>query len=106
MDADLTFKRRERSTIWLGLGIAAAVLALSSEITALVFTSKANDTLKSDPDFETYKGAAIAGHVGMGVFAAGAIASFVAYYFSGKSGSSSSARLVPSPGGLAFTWQF
>ena len=106
VDADLTYSRKERSTIWLGLGIAASVLALTSEITALVFTSKANDTLKADPNFETYKGAAIAGHVGMGVFAAGAIASFVAYYFSGKSAGTSSARLMPSPGGLVFTWQF
>ena len=97
----------ERNTLWLGLGITSAVLALGSEITALVFTSKANDVLKSDPDFETYKGAAIAGHVGMGVFAAGAIASFVAYYFSGDSDTStSSARLLPTPGGVVFTWQF
>ena len=103
----LVIERRQRSTIWLGLGIASAVLALSSEITALVFTSKANDTLKSSPDFDTYKGAAIAGHVGMGVFAAASIASFVAYYFSGdRKQPASAARLLPTPGGLVFTWQF
>lgn len=103
----MALEQQQRSTIWLGLGIASAVLALSSEITALVFTSKANDTLKSSPDFDTYKGAAIAGHVGMGVFAAASIASFVAYYFSGdRKKPASATRLLPTPGGLVFTWQF
>ena len=103
----MALAQQEHDTLWLGLGIASAVVALGAEITALVFTSKANDVLSSSSDFETYKGAAIAGHVTMGVFAAASVASFVAYYFSGQSKKDApTTSLLPTPGGLVFTWQF
>ena len=104
----MVLAQKQRNTLWLGLGIASAVVAVGAEISALVFTSKANDVLKSSPDFETYKGAAIAGHVTMGVFAAASVASFVAYFLSGDDQKkvTPSASLLPTPGGLVFTWQY
>ena len=79
----LEVPRQQRNKVWLGLGIASAVVALGAEVTALVFTVRANDTFTNDPDYETNRGAAIAGHVGAGVFVAVSVVSFVAYALSG-----------------------
>lgn len=94
---------RRRRPLWLGLGIAAAVLALCSEGTAIAYTIKANDTVRTDPAFDTYRGVAIGGHVGAGVMAAASAASFILYALS-DSRTDASARaglgLVPSTEGV------
>lgn len=97
----LVMAKRERNSVWLGLGIAAAVVAVGAEVMALVYTVKANDVARNSPDFDTYRGAAIGGHVTAGLFAATSAVSFVLYYYSGEKRAVHTAGVgfFPTPGG-------
>jgi tetratricopeptide (TPR) repeat protein len=87
------------SGLWLGLGIGTAGLAAASEVLALVFTFKARERYTDEPEFETYRGVAIAGHVVAATLAAASIVSWVLYLRS-WSKTSGSADVAIGPGGI------
>jgi len=94
---------RKRDKTYLAIGVPALALGLGMEVMAIVASVKGNELVigVDDAQLSTYKTLNIVGHVGFGVFTAGAITSFVLFYFSDTSGSGRTARLnlAPLPGG-------
>lgn len=95
---------RRRDKTYIAFGIPALALGIGMEIMAIVASVKGSELYDDNPDLKTYDTLNIVGHVGMGVFTAGAITAFVLYYLSDDGGGSSSARLnlAPLPGGGGF----
>jgi tetratricopeptide (TPR) repeat protein len=77
--AAVTHEERGGSGLWLGLGLGATGLAVAWEAVALVYTFKARERYTDEPEFDTYRRVAIAGHVLAATMAAAAIVSWVLY---------------------------
>lgn len=88
----------QRSKLWLGIGIGAAALAVTSEVLAWVAYSNATDYHEHEPGYSTNRDLSIAGHVAAGTMAAAAAVSFYLYYRGGKPARAASAGVLVAPG--------
>lgn len=90
-----------RDKTYLAIGIPSLALGIGMEIMAIVAINKTEDLFDDTQEFQTYETLNIVGHVGFGLFTAGAITAFVLYYLSDTGGAMSSAHLnlSPLPGG-------
>jgi tetratricopeptide (TPR) repeat protein len=86
---------------WFVTAIATTTIALAAEITALVYTSKANNEFKQSRDFKRFRDGAIAGHIVAGSVALTSAVSWLLYYRSIPSAKAPRARfaLMPLSGG-------
>jgi len=87
------------SRLWMGLGVGTAGLAVAWEVVALVFTFKARERYTDEPEFDTYRGVAIAGHVVAATMAAASVVSWLLHLRS-RSGAAGSVDVAFGPGGV------
>ena len=89
--------------LWLALGITAAALTVSAEVTAWVAYGKATDYHDNEPEYGTYRNLTIAGHVVAGTMAAASAVSFYLYFRGGKDRTPGKASVffMPGPTGWA-----
>lgn len=99
-----------RGTGWLVGAVVSSSLAVVAEVTALIFTSMANDELETSSSFARYRDLAIASHVVAGVSGAAAIVSWIFFARSGGERANepppdqASLLLLPTPGGVTLSW--
>ncbi len=84
--------------LWLGLGIGAATLAVTSEVLAWVAYNAATKYHEHETGYTRNRALSIGGHVVAGTMAAAAAVSFYLYFRSGKPARAASAGVLVAPG--------